>query len=198
MAQADRDEGRRQDGLSSIDRQEFVLEVTGDNRMLALKLHKTKRPNLGATTYWIPIIDWKTAKVHIRNWYATLQHPNRGGKGVNFITMVSIPRDHPVCLKVDWSVPVGVPITELPFVPFRDIEPQLIDTLRPLERKLDDRVYHIGQGLMILGDGTQVGAPLASHPELIVGAPLPKSCVKWTKDIRLLFRGDTRKKKPSA
>ncbi len=161
--------------------------------MLALKLHKTKRLNLGAKTYWIPIVDWKTAKVHISNWYATLQHPKRGGKGVNYITLINIPRDYPVCLKVDWSVPVGVPIDALPFVPFREIETKLIDTLRPLDSKLEDCAYHIGQGFVILGDGTQVGEPLASHPELIVGAPLPNLC-KWTKDIRLLFRGDTRKK----
>ena len=162
--------------------------------MLAIKLHKTKRPNTGMRTYWIPIIDWNTAKIHISNWCTTLEHPKRGGKGVNYITMVKIPRDHPVFLKVDWAAMWGIRVKDLSFVPLNEIEQEIIDALKPLEHRLSEGLHHVAQGYLVSGDSTEVGKPTSTFPELILGAPLPKAYIKWTKDLRLLFRGDTRER----
>ena len=160
--------------------------------MLALKLHKTKRPNIGAKTFWIPIIDWRTARIHLSNWYKTLDHPK--GKGINYITMAKIPKDHPVVLHVDWAVKYGTRINELPFVPMAQIETEIIDALKPLQDRLGEGLYHVGQGYIVFGEDLDPGRPVSEFPELILGAELPRSCVKWTKDVRLLFRGDKRQR----
>ena len=166
--------------------------------MLALKLHKTKRPNLGANTFWIPIIDWRTAKVHLKNWYSTLEDTKQGGNKINYLTMVTIPKEHLVFLKTDWSLPMGVPPRAEFFVPLADIEKNIIDSIKPLMEEPKLRVAEFLNRLCLLFGGVaHPGESIATHPELILGEPLPKSCVKWTKDIRLLFRGDTRKKKQS-
>ena len=166
--------------------------------MLAIKLHRKTHPNLGKGTYWIPIIDWDSAQAHVKNWYWILTQPGSDRKGIYYITLASIPNNHPVFLKVDFGVGFGTKPRDYPFQPLNEIERNIFDALKPLQKPPEKGIHHVAQGFLKITDGTEsLGQSLCNFPELILGARLPKSCVKWTKDIRLLFRGDTRKKKPS-
>ena len=70
--------------------------------MLAFKLHKGKHPNTRRGSFWIPIVDWRTARTHVRNWAKTLAP-------VHYLTLISIPKNHPVYVGVDWSVRIALP-----------------------------------------------------------------------------------------
>jgi hypothetical protein len=151
--------------------------------MLALKLHKGRYPNTKRGSFWIPIVDWRTARTHLRNWTRTLAP-------VHYVTLISIPNRHPVFVGVDWTVRTVLP-WPLPFVPLCDVEPTVLAALKPLtSRILDDWIW-VGQTLFTLGP-KEIGSVLATYPEMVLGADLPTHCVKWTKNIRLLTRGNTR------
>lgn len=121
---------------------------------------------------------------------------------MKYITLVRIPKNHLVRFHVDWSAGREwnderkcMVSRELPFVPIDEIERELLNQLKPMQKELkEDDVYYVGQGYGILGPWP-AGKPSAELPELILGADLPRSCLKWTKDLRLLFRGDKRKKR---
>ena len=127
--------------------------------MLAVKLHESKKPWLGKGSYLIPIFEWRSGRNHILRWAGLL---TRHGWKLRYITLVNIPDDHPVFLASDWAETVGTNliIGSLPVAPFSFI---------PDELKKE-----------IMNDYDWL-------PELILGKPLPKSCIKWTKDIRLLY-----------
>jgi hypothetical protein len=153
--------------------------------VLALKLHKGKHPNTRRGSYWIPIVDWRTARTHVRNWAKTLAP-------VHYLTLISVPKNHPVYVGVDWSVRIALP-RELPFVPLRDIEQTLLAALKPLNSRLSDGLILVGQTFFTFGP-KEIGSVLATYPEMVLGAGLPQRCIKWTKNIRLLTRGNTREK----
>lgn len=169
--------------------------------MLALKIHKNKRPNTNHGTFWIPIVDWGSAKIHLRNWSKLLANYK-----VKYITLIRIPKHHPVFFAVDYTVkeiiePENLPQRgrpkfspmRLPFVPLESIDKELLATLKPLTYRLPEILHHVGQHYSIIGP-EEIGHPLSEYPELILGEDLPKSCIKWTKDIKLLIRGDKRDK----
>jgi hypothetical protein len=87
----------------------------------------------------------------------------------------------------------GTPPKELPFVPLCDVEQSILATLKAFASGLPGSLYYIGQQHVILG-AAKAGDPLAFYPEMLLHADLPRHCAKWTKDIRLLTRGDRRKK----
>ena len=78
----------------------------------------------------------------------------------------------------------------LPFVPLRDVEKSVLAALKPLVERAPEGPIWLGNFLRF--GPLEAGAAPATYPELVLGADLPKSCIKWTKDIRLLTRGDTR------
>jgi hypothetical protein len=157
--------------------------------MLALKVHKTKVPNIRRGSFWIPIVDWRSARIHLRNWYKTM---SRRGP-VRYVSLISIPKDHPVIVLVDFTsrLQYGFEPKDFPFVPLREVEQSTLGVLKPLEQRLGDGLHYLGQGFFVSGS-VRVGEPPATYPELILGADLPPGHVKWTKDIRLLTRDDTR------
>jgi hypothetical protein len=156
--------------------------------MLALKVHKGKRPNTKYGSFWIPIVDWKTARIHLKNWSTAMARL----RPVHYLTMISVPKRHPVFVGVDWSARFGISLKHLPFIPLCDVEPSVFAALKPASASLSDVLQHVGQGFHIFD--TEIGMPLATYPEMVLGADLPGGCIKWTKDIRLLTRSDTREK----
>jgi hypothetical protein len=127
--------------------------------MLAVKLHKHKRPYLGKGSYLIPILDWGKNKLFINDWIRILRTMRSGNNKINYITLVKIPDDHPVFLAEDWIKKL---FWGIEFKPLREIERETKENIK------DTPCW-------------------ADPPELILGKPLPKSCIKWTKDIRLLY-----------
>ncbi len=151
--------------------------------MLALKLHKGKYPNTKRGSFWIPIVDWRSAPTHLRNWTRTLAP-------VHNLTLISIPNRHPVFVGVDWTVRTVLP-WPLPFVLLRDVEQTLLAALKPLTSRISDGMICVGQTFFTFGP-REIGSVLATYPEMVLGADLPRHCIKWTKNIRLLMRGNTR------
>jgi hypothetical protein len=156
--------------------------------MLALKVHKGKHPNTKFGSFWIPIVDWRTARIHLRNWSTTMARL----RPVHYLTMVSVPNRHPVFVGVDFTSRFGTAVKCLPFVPVRDLDQGILTALKPLSAALSASLQHLGQGFLIGKRGA--GMPPAEYPEMVLGADLPANCIKWTKDIRLLTRSDTREK----
>jgi len=157
--------------------------------MLALKIHKRKHPNTKFGSFWIPIVDWRTARIHLKNWSMTMARL----RPVCYLTMVRVPNRHPVFVGVDWTARFGTSPKRLPFTPLRDIGQSILGALKPLSSTLSDAIHHVGQGYHIFGP-RGVGMPMAEYPEMVLGADLTAGCIKWTKDIRLLIRNDTRER----
>lgn len=153
--------------------------------MLALKVHKGRRPNTKRGSFWIPIVDWRSTRTHLRNWTRTLAP-------VHYVTLINVPKRHPVFVGVDWTVRTVLP-WPLPFVPLRDVEQTLLAALKPLTSRVTDGLILVGQTFFTFGP-KEIGSVLATYPEMVLGADLPRHCIKWTKNIRLLTRGDTREK----
>ena len=156
--------------------------------MLALKLHKGNHPTTKLGSFWVPIVDWRSARIHLKNWSRTLP-------AVQHVTMISVPNRHPVFVAVDWSTRhiLSVPAKQLPFVPLCDIKKKILTALKPLKARRPATLHHVGQGYYIHGP-QEAGTPAAEYPEMILGADLPRGCIKWTKDIRLLMQGDQRER----
>jgi len=144
----------------------------GGQIVLAVKLHENKIPFLGKGSYLIPITTWKVAKDQIRRWLPVLTGPHCKRR---YITLVKIPGDHPVRLDPDW-IGGGNPTP----MPLKDIPKALKDEIMEWYDCLDEPrgAYYVGAR--------------SSFAQLILGIPLPKKCAKWTKDLRLLYRGDKR------
>jgi hypothetical protein len=45
----------------------------------------------------------------------------------------------------------------------------------------------IGSWEVVVPGGSEPGGLMSRQPELVLGKKLPDSCIKWTKDIRLLY-----------
>jgi hypothetical protein len=131
----------------------------------------------------MPIVDWRSTRTHLRNWAGTLAP-------VHYITLINVPKSHPVFVAVDWTVRAFLP-RPLPFVPLREVEQSVLASLKPLTAKAADGWIWVGQTFYTLGP-REIGSVLATYPEMVLGADLPKHCIKWTKHMRLLTRGNTR------
>jgi len=144
--------------------------------MLAVRLHKKKRPQLNKHTFLIPIMSWKTGRVQILSWIRTLntQNKNNPNNAIRFITLVKIPDNHPIVLLEDYGQRVMYKMV-YPDSKITDLD------FKPLKKHSEEVKKEIMNG-----------DPLAL-PEVILGEALPKSCIKWTKDINLLYKGDTKR-----
>ncbi len=154
--------------------------------MLAIRLHKKKRPKLNKYTFLIPIMSWETGRVQVLNWVNVLNKaiklPNNA---IRYITLVKIPDDHPVELLEDFSCKWGCKIKDLDFKPLKEHPEKVKQRIM----KWDNRECVVTEDSEILFDES---GPNCVTPELILGEALPKSCIKWTKDIKLLYKGSTK------
>ena len=127
--------------------------------MLALKLHKNRRPNIGAWTFWIPVVDWKAARVQFIYWYSTLDHNDSKMKQMQFLTLAKIPKKHPVCLKPDWASYFGSGPRDLPMCPMVDVERGTVDLCKPLKHSPKERMVSLGDGVVTSSRNLSLGEP---------------------------------------
>jgi hypothetical protein len=141
--------------------------------MLAIKLHKKSKPFLGKGSYLVPVLCWEKAHRDVRNWIAMLNHHNRfrPNNKILHVTLVRITDDFPCTLNEDWID------NDDDYVPWQQV---------PAHVK-EEQVHWI--------EGTEWhSAPTGNFPQLILGATVPSRCILWTKNARLLFRGDLKRK----
>lgn len=158
--------------------------------MLAVKLHRKKRPWLGRGSHLVPVLRWDHARIRIKDWIRTLESSRRAkNHTIRYITLVRIPDDHPVGLQYDWIEKA---------LGYVSGEPVQLDSKgRWIFPTLRDMPNEYKKGLLRWSDPGRaqtgrVGGPYWTHPEVILGAPLPASQVLWTKSRLLLYRGDKR------
>jgi hypothetical protein len=146
--------------------------------MLAVKLHRAPRPDLAKGSWLVPIADWSSGRIQLRK---TLQYTRR----YRFITLVEIPHDWPVRFLVrygDSDYIKGVYLFEPR--PLRDVHPEIKKALRA---RWEARKSGWSE------TGVEPGGLMVNEPSLELAKALPAKHVKWTKDLRLLYRGDERR-----
>lgn len=146
--------------------------------MLGVKLHSQKRVKLGPGSYLIPILRWDSGKIFVRRWVKRLnRNTNPSVTRVRFVTLVSIPDNHPIAMYV---TAVGKNLAEHRF--------------RPLNEIPDDEQTQITLWYDRLA-ATAEDSVLANQPEVVLGSTLPRKHIKWTKQVQRLYEwGPTRAK----
>jgi hypothetical protein len=147
--------------------------------MLAVRLHRTPRPHLVKEASLVPIVDWTSGRVQIRTRL-------KWDKGDRYITLVRIPPDHPVriCFTYGNSNFIKEVAWPLEFRPLREWPPEYI---RAIAEWWDAPGW--------LRD--EPGGLMVDEPRLFLGKKLPDQCIRWTKDVRLLYRGEPRRRRSS-
>jgi len=149
--------------------------------VLAVKLHFKKRPFIGKGSYWIPVTTWNVARDQIRKWLHLLTSSEGGTGRRSYITLAKIPDDHLVWMGIDW---IGFD-TERP-VALREV-PGWIKA--EIMTWYDHKNQHF--------ENCRVGSKNC-YAQVRLEQPLPPRYVKWTKDLRLLHRGDKRRRSRTA
>ncbi len=154
--------------------------------MLAVKLHKDRRPWLGAGSHLVPIAEWRVASLHIKRWISTLNRHNgsRPNSTINWISLVRVPDSTRVVLSPHWSDTM-----------FGETSPsRLCDhwmtrerVLKYWERHADDTAPTPEYIRKIWSDQWGEGSHDVCEPELILLQPVGVAHVLWIKDARKLF-----------
>jgi hypothetical protein len=149
--------------------------------MLAIKLHRSPKPSLVKGVWLIPILGWKSGRVQVR---ANLRYARR----YRFITQVEIPDHWPVSFLVrygdsDFIKYVGCFFDDKPLRDYEQvIKKAIIEWWDARESVWSDT-------------GVEPGGLMCDEPGIKLGKKLPSKYIKWTKDLRLLYHGDERRKK---
>jgi len=151
--------------------------------MLAVKLHKKKKPWLGKGSYLVPISNWSAGKSHVSFWINTLNYTNRGrpNDAIRYITLVKIPNEHPVFIAHEAYIKRYVKVEFKPLNEIDDKIKQSLDLAKLKHKGAVDTGYSIIENV-------NPGGLIADLPEMILGEALPSSCIKWTKDLKLLYK----------
>ncbi|WP_346294181.1 hypothetical protein [Sphaerothrix gracilis] len=149
--------------------------------MLAIHIHAKRNFSCKTGTRVLPVVTWETAQPQIRIWRKAIRKGHLGAKRKmgDFITLLKIPDKHPVLLVV------GVQ-DKKQLLEYYPLSKMPVEDREILEYWFNDSSY---EGPALVADS------LGFVPELVVGAPLSKSEVKWTKDMRLLYGKEKRKEK---
>lgn len=141
--------------------------------MLAVKLHRSPKPRLNKGAALVPIVDWRSGRVQIRRW---LRWNNRD----RYLTLVRIPEDHPVrlCFTYGASNFIKQVVWPMEFKPLREWPPEYV---RAVAEWWDARRWSS------TGE-VETGGLMADEPALFLGAKLPDVSIRWTKEVRLLYR----------
>jgi hypothetical protein len=149
--------------------------------MLAVKLHRTPRPSLAKGDWLFPIMDWRSGRIQLRQ---RLQYTHR----YRFITLVEVPDDWPVRFLVRYGDSNFIKaVYLLDPMPLRDYHQEIKKAIREW---WDARKSGWSP------TGVEPGGLMCNEPGLELGKKLPDRSIKWTKDLRLLYRGDERRKEP--
>jgi hypothetical protein len=140
--------------------------------MLAVKLHKTVRPQLRKDAFLVPIVDWKSGSRQVKNWLRW-----RGDRD-RYMTLVRVPEDHPVSIRFSYRESNFIKAFAWPreFKPLREWDKEYVKAIG----KWWD-AYRLPSG------ACEEGGLLVDEPRLFLGLKLPDSCVLWTKEIALLY-----------
>ena len=152
--------------------------------MLAARLPRTPNPRLAKGTSLVPIVDWQAGRVQIRRWL-------RWSKRARYLTLVRIPEDHSVRLCFSYGKSNFIKEVCWP----REYQP-----LAEWPAEYVRAVAEWWDAWRWPRDGPfESGGLMADEPELFLGRKLPDRCILWTKDIRLLYRRPTlrRRQRPS-
>jgi hypothetical protein len=149
--------------------------------MLAVKLHRSPRPALAKGDWLIPILDWRSGRIQVRK---TLQYMRR----YRFITLADIPDDWPVRFLVRYGDSDYIKAVYLSheFKPLRDYDLRI---KQAIVERWDARKSGWSH------TGVEPGGLMCNEPSIELGRKLPAKQVKWTKDLRLLYHGDERRKR---
>ncbi len=142
--------------------------------MLAVKLHKKPKPWLGKGSYLLPITTWPAARVQVQNWIKRLPY-------IRFISLIKVPDEWPIAI-LGW---IRIYSDKPPYKPIDDFKPV---RAWPVGEKRERGEW----GDASVDEMTKQAVPGdLKHPyaEMTLGAALPTSCIKWTKDVRVLYRG---------
>lgn len=149
--------------------------------MLAVKLHRSSKPALAKGDWLIPILDWKSGRIQVR---MGLRYTRR----YRFITLVEVPDHWPVSFLVrygdsDFIKMVGCFFDEKPLGEYEQaIKKAIIEWWDARKSGWSDTDVEPG-GLM------------CNEPGIELCRKLPSKYIKWTKDLRLLYHGDERRKR---
>lgn len=148
--------------------------------MLAVKLHRTPKPRLGKDSCLVPIVDWRSGQVQIRTWL-------RSNKRYQYITLVKIPPNHPVslCFTYGASNFIKRVVWPMDFRPLREWPPEYTRAIAE---------WWDAPGSW---SGDEPGGLMVDEPRLFLGKKLPDNCIRWTKDLRLLYRSKSPRRRTS-
>jgi hypothetical protein len=143
--------------------------------MLAIKLHEKPRPSLVKGAWLIPIIDWKSGRIQIGR-------EQRNFNRYRYITLVSVPDDWPVSFLIRYGDTAYMKQVAC----FFDNKP-----LREYDNEIKRAVaeWWDARKSCWTKSGVEPGGLMCEEPALKLGKKLPDKHIKWTKDLRLLFRG---------
>ncbi len=90
-----------------------------------------------------------------------------------------IPPSHPVCLHFFYGPDTFMRQVVWPseFMPLREWPPEFLHALGEWWDAWRDP--HMAN--------SEPGGLMVEEPDLVLGAPLPDACIRWTKDVRLLY-----------
>jgi hypothetical protein len=119
----------------------------------------------------VPIIDWKSGRVQIRTWL-------KSNKRDRYLTLVKIPDDHPVrlCFSYGASNFIKQVVWPAEFRPPREWPSEYVSA-----------ITHWWDAWSMSGTDVEPGGLMADEPQLFLGKRLPAACIRWTKDLRLLY-----------
>jgi hypothetical protein len=139
--------------------------------MLAVKLHPTPKPRLVKDAFLIPIVDWKSVRVQVRTWL-------RWTKRARYITLVRIPDDHPVrvCFTYGNSNFIKQVVWPMEFLPMKE-----------WPREYVRAITEWWDAWRLPRPEDEIGGLMVDEPRLFLGRKLPDSCIKWTKNLQLLY-----------
>ena len=147
--------------------------------MLAVKLHRTPQPRQVKESCLVPIVDWKSGHVQIQRWL-------KWEKRDRYMTLVRIPANHPVriCFSIGSSNFIKQVVWPFEFQPLREWPQEYI-------RAIAEWWDAPGWGR------NEPGGLMVDEPQLYLGKKLPADCIRWTKELRLLHRGRSPRRRTS-
>jgi hypothetical protein len=149
--------------------------------MLAVKLHRSKKPPLRKGSLFVPVMNWTAGDVQVRRMLNAENYPQNR---VHYFTLVRIPEHFPVRFKFTYGASNFIKQVCW-FTEFQPLRSWPSEVKHALHEWWDAKWQALFEG---------PGGLMADEPRVEIGATLPESCIKWTKDIRLLYRADKRKK----